>query len=243
MVNKLTGPLQTHEIEYAEKLWIKIIQETAPSENQMNKIMDNDGIWRINSRMHVYSSVLLPRTGDFRKMLIEDHHQRSLHGGVRETMCDIRERFWISKLRGAIKAIIYNFNLCKRYRQGPLKPQATGNLPKFHCELGEPFQRTEIDFAGPLIYKVGDQEMKRYIVTLTCATTKAVHLKLAKSVLTEQLKYTLKELIARRWTPRTIISDSLKTFKAASNWRRRSFMMRTSSTFSIYIGLNGNLTC
>ena len=50
MVSKSTGPLQTHEIEYAEKLWIRIIQETTPSENHMNKTMDNDGIWRINSR-------------------------------------------------------------------------------------------------------------------------------------------------------------------------------------------------
>ena len=53
---------------------------------------------------------------------------------------------------------------------------------------------------------------------LTCATTRAVHLKLSRSMLTEELKYTLKEFMARRGTPRTIISDNAKTFKAASNW-------------------------
>ena len=52
MAGKSTGPFQTHEIEYTEKLWIRIIQKTTPSENQMNKIMDNDGILRINSRIH-----------------------------------------------------------------------------------------------------------------------------------------------------------------------------------------------
>ena len=119
MVSRFTGPLQTHEIKCAEKLWIKIIQETTPSKNHINKIMDNDGIWRINSPIHGYSPILLPRTGVFTKRLIEDYHQRTLHGGVQATMCAIRERFWIPKLRSAVKSIIYNCNLCKRYRKGP----------------------------------------------------------------------------------------------------------------------------
>ena len=37
-------------------------------------------------------------------------------------------------------------------------------------------------------------------------------------MLTEEFKYTLKEFIERRETPRTIIIDNTKTFKAASNW-------------------------
>ena len=99
-----------------------------------------------------------------------------------------------------------------------MKPPATGSLLRFPSELGEPFQTTGIYFAGPLIYKKRDQEIKGYKLILTCAITKAVHLKLSRSVLREELKYTLKEFIARRGTPRTIISDNAKTFKAASNW-------------------------
>ena len=121
-------------------------------------------------------------------------------------------------MRSAVKSIIYNCNLCKRYRKGPQKRPAPGNLRKFRSELGEPFQATGIDFAGPLIYKDRDQEMKGYIVILTCATAGAVHLKLSRSILTEELKYTLEEFIARCATPRTIIIDNAKTFKAASNW-------------------------
>ena len=74
MAGKSTGPFQTHEIEYTEKLWIRMIQKTTPSENQMNKIMDNDGILRINSRIHGYSPILLPRTGDFTTRVIENYH-------------------------------------------------------------------------------------------------------------------------------------------------------------------------
>ena len=90
MVSKLTGPLQTHEIECAEKLWIKIIQETTPSENRINKIMDNDRIWRINSQIHGYSPILLPKTGDFTKRLIKDY-QRTLHRGVQRLVTYLRD--------------------------------------------------------------------------------------------------------------------------------------------------------
>ena len=40
MVSKLTRPLQAHETEYTDKLWIKIIQEKTLGENHINKIMD-----------------------------------------------------------------------------------------------------------------------------------------------------------------------------------------------------------
>ena len=64
-------------------------------------------------------------------------------------------------------------------------------------------------------------------------------MKLSRSMLTE-LKYTLNEFIARRGTPRTIISDNAKTFKDASNWLKT---IVHDENFSIYIGLNGHLTC
>ena len=143
------------------------------------------------------------------KRVIEDYHQRTLHGGVQATMCGKREKFWILKLRRAVKSIIYNWTT-----------ETTSNriFPIFRSELGEPFQTTEIDFAGSLIYKDCNRERKGYIVILTCAITRAVHLKSPGSMLTEELKYTLKEFIAGRGIPKTIINDNAKTFKAASNW-------------------------
>ena len=116
-------------------------------------------------------------------------------------------------------------------------------MPRFYSELGEPFQITGKDFSEPRISKYRDQEMKGYIVILACATMRAVHLKLSKSMLAEELKYTLKEFIARRGTPRTIISDNAKTFKAASNWLK---MIVHDEDFFNFLNLHmidGNLTC
>ena len=121
-------------------------------------------------------------------------------------------------MRSDVKTIIYNCNLRKRYRKGPLKRPATRNLPRFCSKLGEPFQTTRIDFVRPLIYKECDQEMKGYIIMLTWATARAVSLIWPRSMFTEELKYTLKKFIKRRGAPRTIISDNAKTFKDARNW-------------------------
>ena len=56
-----------------------------------------------------------PRTRNFTKRVIEDYHQRTLHGGVQATMCGKREKFWILKFRRAVS-----------FTTGPLKPPATG---------------------------------------------------------------------------------------------------------------------
>ena len=57
-------------------------------------------------------------------------HGKTLHAGVQATICGIREDFWVPKSRSAVKSIIYNCNLCKRYRKGPLKPPSNGRFAK-----------------------------------------------------------------------------------------------------------------
>ena len=156
------------------------------------------------------------------KRVIEDYHQWTLNGGVEATMCGIEERFWTPKLRNVVKRNIYNCSLCKMYRQESQKPPATWNLPRFLSELGGPLQITG----------------SHYIAIFTFATTRSVHLKLLKSILTEELKYTLKEFIVRRSAPRTIISDNARPVMLLRIGLRRSFMMRILSTFSVYIKWN-----
>ena len=45
---------------------------------------------------------------------------RLLHGWVSVTMCRIRERFWVTKLRSLTKKVIQNSNVCKRYLEKPI---------------------------------------------------------------------------------------------------------------------------
>ena len=79
----------------------------------------------------------------------------------------------------------------------------------------EPFSTTGVDVAGPLLYKMKQKKIgKAYVVLFICSSTRAVHLKLCKTQSAIEFKKTLKEFVARRGSPRLMISDNAKTFVA-----------------------------
>ncbi|CAB4033807.1 Hypothetical predicted protein [Paramuricea clavata] len=62
-----------------------------------------------------------------------------------------------------------------------LNPPTTAPLPTFRTEMTEPFAVTGVDFAGPLLYRANKKSTRKaYVALYTCATTRAVHLKLSK---------------------------------------------------------------
>ena len=99
-----------------------------------------------------------------------------------------------------------------------LNAPPTSALPKFRTEFTEPFNVTGVDFAGPLLYKSGSETGKAYVALFTCASTRAVHLKLCKDMTAEEFKRGLKEFVVRRGAPDLIVSDNAKTFQAMKKW-------------------------
>ena len=142
-----------------------------------------------------------------------------MHLGVASTMAFIRENWWIPQLRAKVKKVIPNCNFCKVFSAKPFTATATAQLPEFRTTPGRPFEVTGVDFAGPLIYKVTKKEDgKFYIITFTCATSRAVHLELAKSQTAEEFQAKLNAFITRKTRPRRIISDNGTTFIATTKW-------------------------
>ena len=92
-------------------------------------------------------------------------------------------------------------------------------LPVFRVELSDPFAVTGVDFAGPVHYKIKKSvTAKAYIALFTCASTRAVHLKLCRDLSATEFQRALKEFVARRGCPQTIVSDNGKTFVATGKW-------------------------
>ena len=74
-----------------------------------------------------------------------------------------------------------------------------------------------MDFAGPLYVRSESDRLnfnKVYILLLTCASTRAVHLELTRDLTSASLVLALRRFIARRGTPRMIFSDNARTFKS-----------------------------
>jgi hypothetical protein len=82
-----------------------------------------------------------------------------------------------------------------------------------------------LDFAGRLYVKDMSKETsskyqaglnKVYVLLLTCATTRAVHLELTRRLDVPMFLLAIRRFVARRGLPASFISDNAKTFKSAS---------------------------
>ena len=77
------------------------------------------------------------------------------------------------------------------------------NMPSFRTEASEPFEVSDVDFAGPLRCKISKREEGK------C-------LELTKSQEAEEFQRKLNSFIARRGRPRLMIPDSAATFKTTA---------------------------
>lgn len=138
-----------------------------------------------------------------------------LHAGVRETLTQLRDRFWILRPRQAVKKSINRCLICKRFSvKAASEPYAP--LPKDRVAPSDPFSVVVIDFAGPLFHRSSAGAEKVYIVVFTCAVTRAVHLELTCSLTTPDFLAAFGRFTARRGICKTIYSDNGRTFKHAS---------------------------
>lgn len=68
-------------------------------------------------------------------------------------------------------------------------------------------------FSGLLNYKVNKREKKAYVLMFTCATSRAVHLKLTRTQSAEVFQRKLMAFMTQQMRPQVIISDNEVTFK------------------------------
>ena len=78
---------------------------------------------------------------------------------------------------------------------------------------------TGVDFAGPFRYKVGKKEEgKCYVIIFTCASSRAVHLEVARTQTADEFNRKLNAFFSRRTRPPIIISDNAQVFKVTADW-------------------------
>ena len=115
-VRQNSGTLSAEELSDAECRWIVDTQRNLERDksfnslkSQLNLFPDKDGLWRCGGRLAnadlPYSTkypFLLPQNHPLTPLTINDAHQRVLHNGVRETLTEIRRKFWIVKGRSLV---------------------------------------------------------------------------------------------------------------------------------------------
>lgn len=163
---------------------------------------------------------LLPRRSWLTSLIVKRAHEQSLHGGVAETLSLVREQYWIPKGRQIVKKEISKCLVCRIMDGRKMKLPGPPPLPKERVIHAEPFHMVGIDYTGCItISNPTNNELHKYYVCLfTCATTRAVHLELAKDLSAQTFINLLRRFIARRSSPKIIISDNASNFKGAEKF-------------------------
>ena len=211
---KQKGPLTTEETQAAEKYWLHQAQASQDVKSDVALKKAEDVVLRCVGRVKDYNPIFLPRSCKLAFLIVKQLHEQMMHGGVSITLCHMREKFWVPKLRALTKKVIRDCTVCKRYRWKPLStsPILEFRLQLFKTELSDPFVVMGVDFAGPVYYKITKSSTaKAYIALFTCASTRAVHLKLCRNLSATEFQRASKEFTARRGCSQAIVSDNGKT--------------------------------
>ena len=226
--NRRCGPLEEGEIEKQVKFWIKRAQRSAEgTENlerdrmQLNLQLNSEGLLECRGRIQGQYPIYLPDCHAITAKIVNEGHLRTLHGGIGATMTQVRECYWVPRLRRLARKVIKSCKGCRRFRAKAFAAPPPGKLPIDRTEGSEAFEVVGVDFAGPLKYrKSKKQEGKAYLIVYSCSLTRALHLEVLTSMETTEFIGSLKRFIARRGRPKKIYSDNGRTFVAAAKWLR-----------------------
>jgi hypothetical protein len=161
--------LDAAEYENSEKLWFRYVQNSVKVDPHISDITkslglytDNEGIMRCTGRlrksnlsMEAKFPIILPRLHHLTNLIIIAAHEKVFHNGLKETLTQLRSRFWIIKGRQKVKQVIRPCVLCKRLEGKPYPDPEQAALPVFRVTGSKAFHTTGLDYFGPLYIKSG----------------------------------------------------------------------------------------
>ncbi|XP_076656372.1 uncharacterized protein LOC143361016 [Halictus rubicundus] len=238
---KKRGVELTEDImQRSEKLWIRQAQEESfgneirsieqrrplPADSrliQFSPEMDDQQILRLKGRVsniagiaeQMKRPVLLDGKHPYTRLLVRQYHESAGHGSTETVLNELRQRYWILKLRPTIRWVAHQCVTC-RIRRAKSNPPRMSDLPL--ARLGHhqrPFTHCGMDYFGPLTVTVGRRHEKRWGVLFTCLTTRAIHLELVNSLTTDSTIMALRRMGARRGFPSQLYSDNATNLKGA----------------------------
>ena len=224
--------LTTEDVSAALVYWLKVSQSALPQtrkfqlwSQQFGLFKDSTGIWRCGGRLSnsavppaAKHPIFLNKDHYLTNLIVNECHERVMHGGVKATFTELRSRYWLVRGRQLVKKILHKCVVCRRFQARPYCPPPAPPLPSFRVNEARPFSYTGVDFAGPLYVRdtIASASRKVWICLYTCCVTRAVHLDVVPDMTSQAFIRSFKRFTSRRGFPVKIISDNAKTFKSAA---------------------------
>ena len=89
--------------------------------------------------MQTCHTVILSKKPTLTALIARHAHQRVQHNGVKETLTEIRAKYWIIGGRSLVRSIIHKCVICRRFEGRPFTAPPAPPLPSFHVNEAPPF--------------------------------------------------------------------------------------------------------
>ena len=134
--------------------------------HQLGLYLDVDGLIRCRGRLQYAQlprntkfPILIPKESHLSTLIVRATHCMVLHGGVPETLTELRQSYWIPKGRELVKTEIRKCVTCSKVEGPPFRSVHSPPLPDIRVTGSQPFQVTGIDYAGPLYVRNANKEV------------------------------------------------------------------------------------
>ena len=231
---KVENEVSLSDLQEAENLVIKDVQREILNSDkyaQLQKLLklfyDESKILRCGGRLSqapleygAQFPIILPGSRDVTKLIVRKCHETVGHNGVKDTLTQLRDKYWLVKGRQVIKKLIKDCVVCRKLEgQGYFKPSIP-SLPELRLKDDFAFSHCGCDLCGLLFVKQifverdTDPNMyKVWICLFTCASFHGVHIDLVPDLTIRAFVHCLKRFVNRKGLPYLILSDNGKTFK------------------------------
>lgn len=210
---------------YSEEIHILKLNKTLSKSSSLYKTtpkLDEAQILRVEGRIEkaIVSEdtkfpIILPKGSRITQLLIMHFHKNYKHLNHETVINEMRQRFYIPRLRAVLKNILKQCQMCKIKKAVPNCPQMA-KLPEARlAAFCRPFTYTGVDYFGPIMVTVGRHTEKRYGALFTCLTVRAVHIEVVNSLNISSCIIAIRNFMCRRGTPREFFSDNGTNFVSA----------------------------
>ena len=187
-----------------------------------NLFLDEEGLWRCGGRLenadvpfHTKHPILVPRNHHLATLIVRQAHTRVLHNGVKDTLNEVRSRFWLVKGRPGFcqedRPSVYHL---QEVRRQTVSQPNTSSSTKVQTARGSSIHLYRGRLCRPT--GVATASNKVWICLHNCCVTRAIHLEIVPDLTTAAFIRCLKRFSSRRGLPQRFVSDNGKTFKAAA---------------------------
>ncbi|XP_049867204.1 uncharacterized protein LOC126367631 [Pectinophora gossypiella] len=101
----------------------------------------------------------------FTRLLVAHAHKAANHANREQVVNDLKQKFYITRIRPTVRAVEHSCQLCKVKKARP-RPQVHGDLPYERLAAhARPFSYTGLDFFGPIDLTVAIYGFRYYVPT------------------------------------------------------------------------------